>query len=196
MRFAKPTLAIASPVLTFALVIGLLTSTFTSTAQSVRTYTAPDAGGTLAPRSTLAPLAPSGTTTIATLETRTEASKFYRLIELAGLRTRLRRPTDSYTVFAPSNAALEQMPARVSDALKNIGAPIVKKLVRVHLVQGVLTPEQLTDGRELETLDGRKLRVTHDTDGNVLLDGVYRLRDGGQRTTNGIIYSIDQVIAP
>jgi uncharacterized surface protein with fasciclin (FAS1) repeats len=199
MRFAQHTLAIASPILTIALTLGLLTSALSSVAQPTRhiAIVAPvGVEGTSRTGATLAPLAPSDTHTSATLAGRADISVFYDLVERAGLRTRLRRPTDSYTVFAPTNEALSHMAAPVRAALLNQGAPIVKSLARVHIVQGVITPDQLIDGREIETLEGRKLHVVRQADGSVLLDGVYRLHDGGQRTTNGIVYTIDQVVAP
>lgn len=54
----------------------------------------------------------------------------------------------------------------------------------------------MTDGRTLTTLDGTTVRVTRAADGSYLLNNRYRLRDAGQRTTNGIVYTIDSVITP
>ncbi|MBC7446987.1 MAG: fasciclin domain-containing protein [Hymenobacteraceae bacterium] len=208
MRIARPALAIASPVITIALVFWLLTTAFSSLAQSGAGISpAPGYYGgqalALAPGIPAEPAdlnAPTRTSilvaTTPSLATAPSLSEFYNLVELAGLRTRLRRPTEALTVFAPTNEAMRTMAAPIRERLHRVGKPMINSLVRTHVVTGILTPDMLTTGREIETLDGRKLRVVRQADGTVLLDGIYRLLDSGQRTTNGIIYTIDAVIAP
>lgn len=208
MRFAQPTLAIASPVFTIALVLWLLVTAFSSLAQSVAVSTAaPDYSGSqtlaLAPGAPAEVAAPNGPTrsTIATATTEslaasTHLSDFYTLVELAGLRTRFRRSTEEVTIFAPTNEAMRTMAAPIRERLHQVGKPMINSLVRSHVVSGVFTPDKLTTGTELETLDGHKLRVVRQADGTIVLDGVYRLLDSGQRTTNGIIYTLDTVMTP
>ena len=194
MRFARPTLAIASPVVTVALVGFLMTLTFSSLAQPAPpTYTADGSEGSSAPAVTAERLR---TTTTATLASTANLSAFYHLLEQAGLRSRLQRYPATYTVFAPTNGAMATMAAPVREHIHQIGAPAIKSVARVHIVPGTFMPSQLTDGSELETLGGRKLRVTRQADGTVLLDGIYQVRDTGLRTTNGIIYTLDTVIVP
>ena len=196
MRFARPTLAIASPVFTFALVAGLLTAAFSAVAQPARaTYTA-TTESVCGTATALAPKGASSTATYTTLADHANLSEFYALIERAGLRSRLNRPTESLTVFAPTNDAMATINPRVRERMNSVGAPVLKSVVRAHIVPMLLTDDQLTDGREIETIGGQKLRVARQADGTVLLDGVYRLRDSGQRTTNGIIYTLDHVITP
>jgi uncharacterized surface protein with fasciclin (FAS1) repeats len=195
MRFAQPTSALSFSALTFSLIGAFLLSAAIAVAQpSVGRTT--DYLGDNTPFVTLAPAAPSGTSTIVTMADRADLSEFYKMIEVAGLRNRLRRPTEAVTVFAPTNAALASLAAPVRERLHQVGAPIVKAIVRTHIVEGILTPDQLIDGLEIETIGGQKLRVVRQADGSILLDGVYRLRDAGQQTTNGIVYTLDQVISP
>ncbi len=199
MRFARPTLAIASPVFTIALVGWMLLAAFASLAQTASTAYVADGGSTTLathPVRLATPLAPSGTTATATLATAANLSAFYDLLEQAGLRARLQRFPATYTIFAPTNEAMANMPNPLREQLHQLGAPIVKSVARVHIVAGTFTEDQLTEGRELETLSGRKLRVTHQPDGTILLDGIYQVRDNSQPTTNGVIYSIESVIVP
>lgn len=192
MRIAQLTSPIASPVLTIALFGTMLTSAFTSQAQSATPMRAADCcGGTPA-----AVLAPSGTTNTATLANTANLSSFYHLLDQAGLRARLQRYPATYTIFAPTNDAMAAIAAPVRERMHQIGAPVIKSVARVHIVPGTFTADQLTEGRELETLEGRKLRVKRQADGTILLDGIYRLRDTGQPTNNGIIYTLDTVIVP
>jgi uncharacterized surface protein with fasciclin (FAS1) repeats len=194
MRTARPTLAFAFPVLTLALIGSLLTTAFSSQAQSTpQTYisSVDDGPGT----TPTAPLAPSYENTTVTLATTATFSSFYDLVERAGLRARLQRYPGTFTVFAPTNDALATA-TPVREQIRKVGAPVIKSVVRAHIVPGVFTAAQLTDGRELETLDGHKLRVTRQADGTVLLDGKYRLRDTGRQTTNGVIYALDAVMVP
>lgn len=194
MRFAKPTLAIASSAFTALFTLVLLMAAFNSIAQptTANRYVADCGLGATA----ATPKGPSSTATTTSLSATTNLSKFYELVELAGLRNRLRRPTEAITVFAPTNQAMSMMAAPIRERIKQVGTPVIKSLVRTHLAEGILTFDQLTDGKEIEMFDGRKLRVTRRPDGTVLLDGIYQLRDSGQRTTNGIIYTLDTVITP
>ncbi len=198
MRFARPTLAISFPVLTLALIGSLLTTTArTATAQSLpQTYIAASDGGPGGTgETTAAPLAPSDVNTTITLASTANFSTFYDLVERAGLRARLQRYPGTFTIFAPTNAAFAAA-TPVREQIRKVGAPAVKSVVRLHIVPGVFTAAQLTDGRELETIDGQKLRVTRQPDGSILLDGKYRISDNGRQTTNGVIYSMADVMVP
>jgi uncharacterized surface protein with fasciclin (FAS1) repeats len=196
MHIARPSLAIASPVLTIALLMALMTAAFSSVAQTSPARAADCCGGTGATSTTLAPDGPSGTATATTLAGTANLSEFSRLISAAGLKPRLKRAEEAYTVFAPTNEAFNKMPVNVRDRILRPDNPGLKALLRSHIIKGSFTYEQLTDGQALETIDGRIIHVARQADGTVLLDGVYRLRDTGRTTTNGVIYALDTVIAP
>ncbi len=192
MRFAQPTLAIASSFVSASLIVALLTTPFFATAQSVKPHQAADCCG-----GTATVLAPASTTaTAATLAATPNLSQFNRLVKMDGLTKRLKQTTDAYTVFAPTNAAVAKVPAAIQERMFRSDNPGLRSLVRYHIVKGALTPEQLTDGRVLETLNGQELRVTRQPDGTVLLNGVYPLQGPGRATANGMIYAVETMMAP
>ncbi len=196
MRFARPTLAIASPVLTTALFLTLLSATFSSVAQTRSAYIADLSGSGATATLKPAPDGPGGTATAATMASTANLSQFNGLINSVGLKPRLKRTTEAYTVFAPTNEALNKIPANVRERMFRADNPGLKDLVRSHIIKGSFTLDQLTDGQQLETIDGRIIRVARQADGTVLLDGVYRVRDTGRTTANGVLYALDSAIAP
>src|ERR1700760_699348 len=62
-----------------------------------------------------------------------------------------------YTVFAPTNAAFDKLPAATIDKLK-ADAPMLKSILTYHVVQGQLSPSKV-DGAHA-TLQGANATVT------------------------------------
>ena len=213
MRFAQPTLAIAAPFVSITLFLALLTAAFSAIAQPASPLLLEGSAKTanLGRRSPLAPPTPLAslraarpavpavtvsTSAATTVASSAALSEFNKLLKASSVAIRLKRTDRAYTVFAPTNAALQRIPACVREQAFRADNPLLLPFVRTHIVKGSFTPEQLLDGRELTTLTGRTLRVVREADGAILLDGAYRLRDAGQRTTNGMLYTLDLVITP
>ncbi|MEZ0612070.1 fasciclin domain-containing protein [Fibrella sp. WM1] len=120
-----------------------------------------------------------------------------QLMEASGL-TRQAAGKAAYTVFAPTNMAF----TRVSEAdLRELLLPSSKKrLIRFlayHVVKGRLTSDQLRDGQTLTNLTGQLLIVHKQGDRITVADGrgiVADVIEANIRTTNGVVYSINNVL--
>jgi len=94
--------------------------------------------------------------------------------------------TQTFTVFAPSNAAFE--PYDFSD-----NGDLVAPVVNYHVVPGAaVTSDQLSDGDTFETLQGDELEVTIE-DGNVFVEGA-PVTAADVEATNGVAHVIGDVL--
>ncbi len=96
-----------------------------------------------------------------------------------------------YTVFAPTNAAFDKLPAATLDKLKT-DAPMLKSILTYHVVQGQTSPNKI-DGSHA-TLQGAGVHVTGQ--GNALKVNDAGLVCGGVHTANATVYMIDTVLMP
>ncbi|OBH92515.1 fasciclin domain-containing protein [Mycobacterium sp. E2733] len=96
-----------------------------------------------------------------------------------------------YTVFAPTNAAFDKLPAATIDKLKT-DSQLLKSILTYHVVQGQASPMKV-DG-DHTTLQGAKLTVTGQ--GNDLKVNNAGLVCGGVHTANATVYMIDTVLMP
>ncbi|MEO5911828.1 MAG: fasciclin domain-containing protein [Pelobium sp.] len=103
--------------------------------------------------------------------------------------------TGPFTVFAPTNEAFDALPAGTVD---NLLKPEMKgdltKVLTYHVVSGALKAADLTDGMELTTVEGQKLKVT-------IKDGVVMVGDAKVTiadvvSSNGVTHVIDKVLLP
>jgi uncharacterized surface protein with fasciclin (FAS1) repeats len=96
-----------------------------------------------------------------------------------------------YTVFAPTNAAFDKLPATTIGELKT-NSDMLKSILTYHVVQGQLSPAKV-DGAH-KTLQGADATVTgQGTDLKVNDAG---LVCGGVHTANATVYMIDTVLMP
>jgi uncharacterized surface protein with fasciclin (FAS1) repeats len=96
-----------------------------------------------------------------------------------------------YTVFAPTNAAFDKLPAATLDKLKT-DAPMLKSILTYHVVQGQTSPAKV-DGSHA-TLQGASVNVTGQGDALKVNDA--GLVCGGVHTANATVYMIDTVLMP
>ena len=96
-----------------------------------------------------------------------------------------------YTVFAPTNAAFDKLPASTIDELKT-NSDMLKSILTYHVVQGQASPAKV-DGSH-KTLQGANLNVTGQ--GNGLKVNNAGLVCGGVHTANATVYMIDTVLTP
>jgi uncharacterized surface protein with fasciclin (FAS1) repeats len=96
-----------------------------------------------------------------------------------------------YTVFAPTDAAFDKLPASTLDELKT-NAGMLKSILTYHVVQGQESPSKV-DGAH-KTLQGADLTVTGQ--GNDLKVNAAGLVCGGVHTANATVYMIDTVLTP
>lgn len=96
-----------------------------------------------------------------------------------------------YTVFAPTDAAFNKLPAATIDELKT-NSQMLKSILTYHVVSGQLNPAQV-DGSH-DTLQGAPVNVTGA--GDALKVNNAGLVCGGVPTANAQVYMIDTVLMP
>jgi uncharacterized surface protein with fasciclin (FAS1) repeats len=96
-----------------------------------------------------------------------------------------------YTVFAPTDAAFNKLPASTIDHLKT-DANMLKSILTYHVVSGQLSPGQV-DGSH-NSVEGAPVNVTGG--GNGLKVNNAGLVCGGVPTANATVYMIDTVLMP
>lgn len=152
-----------------------------------------------------APMSPSKTI----VENASKASNLTTLVaavKAAGLVDTLSGP-GPFTVFAPTNAAFEKLPAGTVDALvKPDMKATLTKILTYHVVAGKLTAEDLMKqvksmgGMEnLKTVEGGTLTAKMDGDKLVLIDekgGGAVVETADVLQSNGVVHIIDSVVMP
>ncbi len=96
-----------------------------------------------------------------------------------------------YTVFAPTDAAFNKLPASTIDQLKT-NAPMLNSILTYHVLQGQMSPAMI-DGTH-PTLQGANVTVTGQ--GNNLRANNSGVVCGGVPTANATVYMIDTVMMP
>ncbi|MBU0696743.1 MAG: fasciclin domain-containing protein [Bacteroidetes bacterium] len=103
--------------------------------------------------------------------------------------------TGPFTVFAPTNEAFAALPAGTVD---NLLKPEMKgdltKVLTYHVVAGALKASDLTDGMELTTVEGAKLKVT--VKDGVVMVGDAKVTIADIISSNGVTHVIDKVLLP
>ncbi len=99
-----------------------------------------------------------------------------------------------FTVFAPTNAAFDKLPAgTVEDLLKPEKKDNLKNLLEYHTYVGVLKTDYMQDGQEFEMVAPAKVKITRQGD-KVFVNGSEIL--SSIETSNGIIHVIGDVLLP
>ena len=99
-----------------------------------------------------------------------------------------------FTVFAPTNAAFEKLPAgTVENLLQPKNKATLVGVLQHHVAVPVIDVEMLADGQELGVADGGKLRFSR-------RDGERYIGDAKivatVRASNGVVYVVDGVLLP
>lgn len=96
-----------------------------------------------------------------------------------------------YTVFAPTNAAFDKLPAATLEQLKT-DAKLLNSILTYHVVKGQASPAKVAGTHK--TLQGADVTVTGA--GNDLKVNTAGLVCGGVHTANATVYMIDTVLMP
>lgn len=115
-------------------------------------------------------------------------------LDLTGLNATLDE-SGNYTVFAPTDAAFEALPADALDSLLNDTAELTNVLL-YHVAGERYTAADLAGMTELQTLLGENVTITVDeTNGTIMInDAMVTIAD--VECTNGIVHVIDAVLIP
>jgi uncharacterized surface protein with fasciclin (FAS1) repeats len=98
----------------------------------------------------------------------------------------------AFTVFAPNNAAFEAAKATVEKVSKDKAK--LASVLKFHVVEGSLKAADLTDGKELVTLNGEKLKVSV-KEGKVMVNGA-EVVAADVAASNGTVHVINTVLVP
>jgi uncharacterized surface protein with fasciclin (FAS1) repeats len=100
-----------------------------------------------------------------------------------------------FTVFAPTNAAFEALPAgTVEGLLEPESKEALTGILTFHVVSGNVMSGDLSDGQEVTTLNGQTLTVSIQ-DGKVMIGGATVVA-ADLAGTNGVVHVIDTVLLP
>ena len=136
---------------------------------------------------------PSGMGIVRSLEQSGETSVFVMLWKTTGLLSLLE--TDGpFTLFVPADRVFAPvMQERLAGWMEN--KQVLEGLLSYHVLLQSFDGAGVDAPVELRTLEGRSLRVERGNDGGLLVNGA-RATGAPVAATNGIIYTIDQVLAP
>ena len=100
-----------------------------------------------------------------------------------------------FTVFAPTNAAFDKLPAgTVEGLLKPDKKDALSNILEYHVYVGVIKTEAMRDGQILGQVNGKNITLS-------VKDGKYMINDkativASVPASNGIIHVIDEVLLP
>ncbi|MDZ4845656.1 MAG: fasciclin domain-containing protein [Chitinophagales bacterium] len=99
-----------------------------------------------------------------------------------------------FTVFAPTNAAFNALPAgTVDNLLKPENKEQLRTILFYHVTPGVYLADALKDGQKLGMVNSQNATVSV-KDGKVQINGINVV--GSVRASNGIIHVVDAVMLP
>ena len=122
-------------------------------------------------------------------------------VQAAGLEETL-RGEGPVTVFAPSDAAFQALPAGTVDTLLADPQGDLTDILTYHVVEGEVLAEDVVglDGQEVTTVNGATFTVDAGDDGSVTLRDAAGNDVGVTQTdietSNGVIHVIDTVLIP
>jgi uncharacterized surface protein with fasciclin (FAS1) repeats len=100
-----------------------------------------------------------------------------------------------FTVFAPTNAAFDKLPAGTVDGLmKEDKKADLQNILQYHVAVAVFKTENMTDGQEIGQANGDNITISV-KDGKVMVNGTANVV-ASIPASNGIIHVIDAVLLP
>lgn len=98
------------------------------------------------------------------------------------------------TVFAPTNAAFDKLPAGTVDELvKPEKQAELREILKYHVAPATYEQQALKDGMDLGMANGKKARIQN-KDGKVTINGATIV--ASIRASNGIVHVVDTVLLP
>lgn len=121
-------------------------------------------------------------------------STLVKAVKAADLVTSLSN-AGPFTVFAPTNAAFDKLPAgTVEDLLKPEKKNALIDILQHHVYVGALKAGQLQDGQILGMVDGKNITIKI-VNGKPLINGKANIV-ASVPASNGIVHVIDAVLTP
>lgn len=123
-----------------------------------------------------------------------DISKFVEAVKAAGMENSLADGTD-YTVFAPTNKALESKPGEsLNELMKPQNRRQLVSMLRAHIVAANVDPQKAQKLHAVETIDGGTVHL-RSTNGNLMIGDAKVVDKQGIDMHNLRIYPIDNVLA-
>lgn len=123
-----------------------------------------------------------------------DLSTFVKALEAADLMKTL-EGSGPFTVFAPSNAAFDRLPAgKLQSLMQPQNKEELRKILLYHVVSGQLNGREVVSVRSLKSLEGQYLRIRV-RNGKVYVDGAL-LEEPDINASNGVIHRINEVLLP
>ncbi|MDB5267898.1 MAG: hypothetical protein JWP58_938 [Hymenobacter sp.] len=120
-------------------------------------------------------------------------------VKAAGLVETL-KSAGPFTVFAPTNAAFDKLPAGTVNSLVSPEMkPTLTKILTYHVVPGRLMAADLKNGQVLTTVEGEQLTVMKSGSSVMLKDakgGMATVTIPNVASSNGVTHVIDTVLMP
>ncbi len=102
--------------------------------------------------------------------------------------------TGPFTVFAPTDAAFSALPEGTLSSLLADPSGALTDILKYHVVSGKALSSDLSDGQEIETLFGDKIKVTINAQGVFINDS--KVTIANVVAENGVVHVIDAVMIP
>ncbi len=100
-----------------------------------------------------------------------------------------------FTVFAPTNAAFDKLPAgTVEGLLKPEKKSDLTDILQYHVSVGVFKEDMLQDGQTIGQVNGSNITISK-KDGRLMVNGIANIV-ATVPASNGIVYVIDAVLLP
>ena len=120
-------------------------------------------------------------------------------VKAAGLVETL-KSAGPFTVFAPTNAAFDKLPAgTVNSLVQPDMKPMLTKILTYHVIPGRFTAADLKNGQVLTTVEGEQLTVMKSGNNVMLKDakgGMAKVTIPNVISSNGVTHVIDTVLMP
>jgi uncharacterized surface protein with fasciclin (FAS1) repeats len=130
------------------------------------------------------------------VQTATEAGSFKTLltaVKAAGLVETL-QGEGPFTVFAPTDAAFDALPAGTLDGLLKDPAAL-KKILLYHVASGSVTSDKVVGLTSATSVEGSPIAISV-KDGTVYLNDSAKVVTADAMASNGVIHVIDNVLLP
>lgn len=115
-------------------------------------------------------------------------------VEKAGLAEKLRGP-GPFTIFAPTDAAFEQLPAgRLDTLLKPENKAELASILNYHVISGRKSTDEVGKWEKAMTVNGQSAPIKL-SDGKVSIDGA-KVTAADIASSNGMLHGIDKVNMP
>lgn len=97
-----------------------------------------------------------------------------------------------FTLFAPNDDAFIAATKKLGiTKLELMSLPNLGEILKCHVINGAVTSDQLKEGMEVETLAGKKIKIS--LAGGASISGS-KVKKADVKASNGIVHAVESVI--